>query len=262
MPDVIGQVIGLGRYPVKSMQGERPESVEFDATGVVGDRGWGVVDTSSGKVLSAKTVGDLLGGRSRTVGGEVVVTLPDGQEFAAGASGLDAALSAWLGREVALREATPGGGTPYEMTLDPLDEAAGDPVDIPTPPGRFLDLSPAHVLTTTSLASAAAAHPDGSWTPDRFRPTAVVELLGGTDAGGYPDNEWVGHNLALGEVVLSVFMAMIRCVVITRAQGPNRLDRDLDIFRTVRDENQSNLGVAAGVETPGTVRVGDPVSLA
>jgi len=45
----------------------------------------------------------------------------------------------------------------------------------------------------------------------------------------------------------------------TRVQPPKRLERDLDIFKTLNRVNQQNLGVYANVTTPGTVRVGDAV---
>jgi hypothetical protein len=40
------------------------------------------------------------------------------------------------------------------------------------------------------------------------------------------------------------------------------LPKDADVARTLRDEHQLNLGLYCTVSTPGTVRVGDPVSVA
>lgn len=50
----VGRVVGLWRYPVKSLCGERLERLAFDERGVVGDRVWGLVD-EHGKIASGKT---------------------------------------------------------------------------------------------------------------------------------------------------------------------------------------------------------------
>jgi MOSC domain-containing protein len=65
------------RYPVKPMLGTRVEQAEVRASGLVGDRGWALVDRQTGKVASAKQPRlwrSLLqlraggSGRSRTLG--------------------------------------------------------------------------------------------------------------------------------------------------------------------------------------------------
>ncbi|MCY4435649.1 MAG: MOSC N-terminal beta barrel domain-containing protein, partial [bacterium] len=44
----------LWRYPVKSMGGERVESLELRTSAVVGDRRWAVRSAETGKIASAK----------------------------------------------------------------------------------------------------------------------------------------------------------------------------------------------------------------
>src|SRR5438067_4230644 len=51
----IGSVVGLWRYPVKSMMGEELNAAEVTERGLVGDRQFAVVDASTGKVAGAKT---------------------------------------------------------------------------------------------------------------------------------------------------------------------------------------------------------------
>lgn len=51
---VIGRVAELWRFPVKSALGERLDEVELSGSGVVGDRGWAMIDATDGKVVSAK----------------------------------------------------------------------------------------------------------------------------------------------------------------------------------------------------------------
>ena len=48
------RLAAIGRFPVKSMLGESPSSAVIDARGIVGDRALALVETASGKVVSAK----------------------------------------------------------------------------------------------------------------------------------------------------------------------------------------------------------------
>src|SRR5881396_2602498 len=49
-----GSVVGLWRYPVKSMMGEELNAAEVTDRGLVGDRQFAVVDATTGKVAGAK----------------------------------------------------------------------------------------------------------------------------------------------------------------------------------------------------------------
>src|SRR6266702_929255 len=50
----VGSVVSLWRYPVKSMMGEELNATEVTKGGLVGDRAYALVDSSDGKVASAK----------------------------------------------------------------------------------------------------------------------------------------------------------------------------------------------------------------
>ncbi len=89
MSEPVGAVATLSRFPVKSMQGERLTAAELTERGIVGDRAYALVETETGKVMSAKNprLGpQLLGCRAAYVeapkaGDEsppVRITLPDG----------------------------------------------------------------------------------------------------------------------------------------------------------------------------------------
>src|ERR1700730_18946013 len=51
---VVGSIVSLWRYPVKSMLGEELNAVEITKRGLLGDRASALVDSSDGKVASAK----------------------------------------------------------------------------------------------------------------------------------------------------------------------------------------------------------------
>ncbi|WP_218596612.1 MOSC N-terminal beta barrel domain-containing protein [Chroogloeocystis siderophila] len=51
---VVGSVVSLRRYPVKSMMGEKLDATEISHKGVVGDRAYALIEFATGKVVSAK----------------------------------------------------------------------------------------------------------------------------------------------------------------------------------------------------------------
>ena len=46
------KLVGLWRYPVKSLQGERLESAVVAQDGLLGDRLWGLRDELTGRILT------------------------------------------------------------------------------------------------------------------------------------------------------------------------------------------------------------------
>jgi uncharacterized protein YcbX len=248
--DVVGNVAQLWRYPVKSMQGEQVERLDLATGGAAGDRTLAVVDPVARKVLSAKRHAPLLEAAARVDGDEVVVTLPDGSEHAAGDPAVHAALSVWLGMEVRL-EAPPADVVyPMEMYSGMSDEDT--PLfDWPGPPGTWLDLADVHWLTTASLAAAAALHPAGQWDVRRFRPTALFDVPGSS----FAEDGW--GVVDAGSARSEVLMPTMRCSMPSRAQPG--LERDKAIGTTLRDQHDNNLGLYAKIVTAGAIAVGDEV---
>jgi uncharacterized protein YcbX len=231
------QVVSLWRYPVKSLQGERVESVAIEAEGLVGDRRFAIFDEGTGFGLTARRVPELLFASARWLDdGSVSITLPDGER-----ADDDAALSRWLGRRVTLRAAADAGTRSYEnpnhIDLEG-DESAWEPFNGAR--GAFHDSARSRVslVTTTSL---------GSWDPRRFRANVVL------DGGG--EDELVGTSVQIGGARLDVRKRISRCVMTTRPQPG--IERDLDVLRTVNVERGGCLCIGALVEAPGVVRVGD-----
>ncbi len=246
----LGTVAQLWRYPVKSFQGERVDHLDLAAGGAVADRVLAVVDPAAKKVLSGKRYPDLLMASARTDEAGIILTLPDGTDHDAADPKVHEALSAWLDKDVRLEPPPADVVYPMEMHTGMSDEST--PIfDWPGPIGTWLDLADAHWLTTTSLATADAVHPDGDWDVRRFRPTALIE----TSAPETPEQTWT--TIALGEVHSDVFMPTPRCSLPSRAQPG--LGRDTGIATTIRDHWDNNLGVYAAITLGGRVAVGDTV---
>jgi uncharacterized protein YcbX len=154
------RVAELWRYPVKSLQGERLDSVAVTAEGLEGDRRFAIHDTQTGLGLTARREPRLLFASARMIDGdrEVEVTLPDGS-----VTRDDAALSQWLGRAVRLERAGGGVALRYENPVDFEDES-GIWTRFGGADGPFHDSAAARV----TLLSRATI---GAWDRRRFRPT-------------------------------------------------------------------------------------------
>ncbi|MFC8718423.1 MOSC domain-containing protein [Kitasatospora sp. NPDC057198] len=255
-------VTALHRHPVKSLLGEQVDRARIDAHGLDGDRRHALLDLTDGRIASAKeprTWRRLLTLRAEHTDGGVRITGPDGATLD------DAGISALLGRPVRLISRRPDGAVLHRSVPEQV-LAAGIDAEVEhtvqefgsaAEPGSFFDFAPLHLVTTASLAGTPAA---------RYRPNLVV------DGGGepYAENGWVGRELAVGpELRLRVIAATPRCAIPTLAHGP--LPTDPEALRRPARENRVRplpdmpplpcVGVYAQVVTPGTIGVGDTITL-
>jgi len=266
----LGSVVGLWRYPVKSMIGEELNATEVTHRGVLGDRAYAVVDTSDGKAATAKNprkwprLFDFRAtfvepARSAARVPSVRIILPDGTTVTSDQDDLNEILSKALGRGVTFRAARPEAvnAEEYWPDMEGLDHR--DTVtDFTLPEGTFFDVAMVHLLTTATLDRLRELYPQGRFEVRRFRPNVVLQLAGGEK--GFAENAWVGHTLAIGTAVrLNISGPCGRCVMTTLAQGD--LPMDSGILRTAAQHNQVNVGVYAAVVRGGTIRRGDPIRL-
>lgn len=266
-----GSIASLWRYPVKSMLGEECSATEVMERGLLGDRAYALVDSADGKAATAKNPRKwptLFGFRATFVEPPrsgatmppVRITLPDGTATTNRQPDVNQVLSRALGRTVMLTAAGRGdAGTvnaeEYWPDMEGL-EHRDTVTDFTLPEGTFFDCATVHLLTTATLDRLQQLYPSGRFEVPRFRPNIVV-----TPASGQKDfveNAWVGHTLAIGDVVrLSVTGPCVRCVMTTLAQGD--LPRDPGILRTAAQHNKVSVGVYATVERSGTIRQGDAI---
>jgi uncharacterized protein len=222
----------------------------------------------------------------------VDITLPDGSVVATDDPDVDAVVSDALGHPVTLHALRPPteadhyrrGAPDHEDLLDelrsifgrtdnePLPDLAGFPpelvgqlMEFESPPGTYYDAFPLLLVTDASLRSLAALAPDSSFDVRRFRPNVFVSMPdgndghAGADADQFPEQQWLGRRVRIGEVVVEVTAPCPRCVMVTR--GFAELPDDRSVLRTVVREAAQNVGVYATVVTPGEIALDDAVEV-
>lgn len=248
------RVAQIWRHPVKSFRGELVPHAAIDVDGLRADRAWGVRDDRTGRVLTGRREPRLLLASARLDGDQPELHLPTGDVCRGIGPTTDAALSRWLDAPVTLVDATALPPSTAEYFADATDDSSRA-IEWTMPAGRFVDAAALLLLTTASLRVAATLHPAGNWDVRRFRPNVLIE----TDGDGWDEDAWCGKLVRIGDVELMPQQPCERCTMVTRPQPD--LERDLDIYRTVLRHHAGNFGVWTSVRTPGTIRVGDPVTV-
>ena len=229
---VVGRVVALRRYPVKSMAAEELDGAEVSWHGVAGDRRWAFV--RDGQVRSGfpwLTIRErpemaryrpFYTERARPNASATLVRTPSGGELDVA----DPALAAELGPGVRVIKQDRGVFDTMPLSLLTTQTLAGL--------GR---------LTGTRLAAG------------RFRPNLLVDAAG----PDFAEDAWVGRVLRIGGLRMRVDLRDQRCVMVTI--DPVTLHRDPAILRAIARERDNRLGVYGSTVEPGRVAVGDPVEL-
>jgi hypothetical protein len=237
-----GQAIALWRYPVGSLRGEKRDDLDFTESGVVGDRGYAILDVSKG----------VLVGSSRP-GWDALITWS--------ARYLDPVSADGSLPPVEIR--FPDGGTLRSDDPDCdrlLSERLGKPIRLVINDGSVAErryaLAPCHFITTATLAKFSEIYPDGRFDPVRFRPNLVLDC--GTE-GGFVEQGWHGKRLTSAAMQLTVTEDCVRCALTVRAQGD--LPKDPRILHTVTQHNHTLLGGYAAVTSAGRLELGSTMTV-
>ncbi len=264
------------------MMGEQVDQTSLGSLGLEGDRGWAVRDEERGGIRGAKKIAGLMRLSATYVdgpGGPVAISTPTGRQLLSTDDDIDSALSDALEHRVTLWPLQPADdldhyrrGAPDSDDLlvelraifgrdddEPLPDLSVFPeviLEYESPPGSYVDAFPLLVMTTSALASLAAALPASQIDVRRFRPNLVVD----TDEPGHPELGWEGRRLQVGEALLELTVACPRCVMVTHEISSD-LPADRAVLRHVIRELDQNVGIYANVVTPGRVAIDDRVTL-
>lgn len=230
---LLGHIVEVLRYPVKSMRGENLAVAEVDRRGLVGDRLWALRD-EAGKFGSGKTtrrfrrIDGLLGFSAVYDGHVPVVEFLDGTVMRGDDGSIHDALSETLGAQVELAA---------EAAISHFDAGA------------------VHLCTTGSLSHIGTLAGHGEVDARRFRPNLLIDSPG---AAGFVEDGWLGWRLRVGDTVeLVVTGRTERCAMVTYPQDD--LPPDPRALRVLADRNRACLGVYVDVVRTGWVRSGDEV---
>jgi uncharacterized protein len=227
----VGRVVGLWRYPVKSMAAEALEAAEVGWHGLEGDRRWAFVRD----------------GMARS--GFPWLTLRENPRM-------------WCYRPWLADPDRPNAGvtmvrTPSGAELDVTDPALAEEL---APGARVLrqdrgifDTFPLSLITTQTLG-ALGGMAGAALDPLRFRPNLLVEAASGEP---FAEDAWVGAVLSVGGLRMRVDRRDQRCVVIN--VDPSTLEAGTAVLRAVAQQRQACAGVYGTTVHPGRVRIGDPI---
>ena len=230
----VGRVVGLWRYPVKSMAGEELMEVEVSWHGLAGDRRWAFIRDgmvrSGFPWLTLRERGDM----SRYLPSLVEPARPDKSAVIV--------------------------GTPSGITCDVADPALaaelGDGVRLIKQDRGVFDTMPLSLVTTQTIGQLGAMV-GARLEVQRFRPNILVEAAGEPGEEPFAEDGWVGRVLRIGGMRMRVDKRDGRCVVVTI--DPVTTERSPEVLRAIAQERQGCLGVYGSTVEPGRVAVGDAV---
>ena len=227
----VGRVVGLWRYPVKSMAGEALTEVEVSWHGLAGDRRWafirdGVVG-SGFPWLTIRQRADMSHYRPSLV----EPARPD---------------------ESAVVVGTPS-GVSYDVAAPALAAELGAGVRLIKQDRGVFDTLPLSLITTQTIGRLAALV-GARLEVQRFRPNILVES---TDGEAFAEDAWVGRVLRIGGLRMRVDKRDGRCVIVTI--DPVTTERNPAVLRAIAQDRQGCLGVYGSTVEPGRIAVGDPV---
>jgi len=230
----VGRVVGLWRYPVKSMGGEPLQQADVSWHGFAGDRRWAFVragqERSGFPWLTIRERPDMGQYRPRFEEpgkpdqSPTRVRTPAGREVDV----VDPALASELGQGVRV-----------------LKQSRG-----------VFDTFPLSLITTQTVAGLGEIV-GAALDPQRFRPNLLIEA---TSREAFPEDAWVGSLLRIGGAAMRVDKRDQRCAVVN--VDPATAQRDPSTLRAIAEMRESCLGVYGSTAQPGRIALNDAVYLA
>ncbi len=242
--------------PVKSLGLLSAERVDINSRGIEGDRRFIVLD-ASGRVVTQRQLGALtLVTAEYSVPERVLkMTFPDGRVVEGQPEPVEATATVLWGRVV---EGKIIGGE----WAAALSEFCGADLRLfeSTSPGTCFDEYPVSMISRASIDYLTGLTGGAkSFEARRFRPTLLLE-----GCQPHEEDSWLGKGIRIGEQLrLRLIARDPRCAITTL--DPTTGERDFDTLRLILSYRPSvraaYFGVYGIVESPGTVAVGDELTL-
>lgn len=178
--DVVGRVVSLRAFPVKSLDADPLTRARVLTSGVQHDRGWAVVD-AAGSVVTARRAEALRTVRADVRDDQPALTLAGAGHALSGASA-EAALSHLLGQ----------------------------PVTVQASPGGFNEVAPVHLVSRQAIARGADHDDHGEQCPCSVQEPRANLLL--DLSGGELETAWIGARLRAGDAVLRISRSPQHCL--------------------------------------------------
>ncbi len=263
------RIVGLFRYPVKSLRGHPLDRAPVEPRGIAGDRRWMVID-HIGRFQTRREAPHMARFDVALDGDALILTHPDLGTHRVERPGDDAAtIETKVWRDTISARLTPPDTAAF------LSEAFGKPVRLVHQPDMSLrpaDPRYAHADDHVSLAdgfpflvtthaslealNAQLAVPVGM---DRFRPNIVIA---GTQA--WAEDRW--RRIRIGAVTLRIAKPCTRCVITTQHPLTGEQEQGNDPLSTLRAMGRmAKGGIVFGqnaiADAPGEIAVGDAVEV-
>jgi hypothetical protein len=226
-------IAAIYRYPVKAMAGEPLETTELGWHGLPGDRRYAFVQSDHTGDFPWLTIRELPAMMLYRP-----AAAPDPEQ--------PPNVRTPAGDELAITDARLAGE---------LSDASKRRIHLHRDHRGTFDSSPVSVISLQTVAalSELVGRP---LEPARFRANLVIDVPGHE----FPEEALLGRSLQLGAARVRLDRHDTRCMVINFDH--RTAERDPAVLRAVAQHRNQCLGVYGAVETPGRVRVGDPVQAA
>jgi uncharacterized protein YcbX len=242
--------------PVRSLGLEHPDSIDVTELGVVEDRRFFLADGAN-RLVDRLVVGELVRIATHTDPDATILrmTFPDGPV-------LEDEVQLAEPIETPIHGRTGVGHVVVGPWAGALSAFCGRPIrlvrcDHPAGTRRG---NPTSLVSNASLAELARQSGVEAVDGRRFR--MLIELDGSVP---HEEDTWIGRRIAIGDAVLAITRPDARCAITT--QDPDTGVRDLDTLRTIisyrglREGKNADFGVLGDVARPGTIRLGDEVTV-
>ncbi len=230
----VGEVVTINRYPVKSFAGESLESCKVETYGLQGDRAYAFYDHAQegwDGYVTARSIPQMLSYQAKLYDDKVCVTSQDQRQFGWNRD-LLAEIQQFSKKEISMLE--------YQAP------------NVENPNLLSVDMASLLIVTDASLQRL-----EKLWAKNldnrRFRSNIVISL---NDKTIY-ESDWIGKQLWIGNVKLSVDQACQRCSIVT--MDPDTLDRESSLLTTIKEKMGLCFGLYASINQTGEIRLGEKV---